>query len=232
MVLQYIHPRERLVLKKIRMRQLIKENKTFYLLWISTMLIVGALLPFTEKGDFSLWLNFRHSPIADHLFRYATWMGDGITVAIMCFVLLFVRLRWGIAMTLVSFCSAFLVSLIKKEYNEPRPSVVFENMDLHYVNGLELYRNFSFPSGHTAAAFTMFLLLSFFFQDRRYTLLFFILACIVAVSRVYLMQHFLIDVYFGALFGVLFGTLLYWPFATLPFFQKRWASWSLFAKKG
>lgn len=209
------------------MRAIILANKRFYLLWLSAMIIVGAILPFTEKGDFSLWLNFRHSPAADALFRYITWMGDGIVIGIFCLVLLFVKLHWGISMTVVSFFSAFLVSLLKKEYNEPRPSVVFEHMDLHYVDGLELYKNFSFPSGHSAAAFTLFLLLSFFVTNQRYQYLFFVLACGVAVSRVYLMQHFLVDVYVGALLGVVFGTLLYWPFAVLPVFKRKWAQWGL-----
>lgn len=212
------------------MRQLIRTHKVFYLLWLTAMVVIGALLLLIEKDDFSLWLNRHHTPVADYFFRYATWLGDGITVGIVCLVLLFVKLRWGISLTVVSFFSAFLVSLIKKSYNEPRPSVVFQNMDLHYVDGLELYKNFSFPSGHTAAAFTLFLLLSFFVAKKHYQYLFFILATIVAVSRVYLLQHFLIDVYFGALFGVVFGTVLYWPFATLPLFNRKWAQWGLLNK--
>lgn len=207
------------------MRTLLKENTAFYALWLFAMVTVGIIILTTEKGDFSLWLNFRHTSLWDAFFRYATWMGDGIVVGIVCLVLLFIKLRWGIAMSLVSFCSAFFVSLIKKEYNEPRPSVVFSNMDLHYVNGLELYRNFSFPSGHTAAAFTLFLLLTCFSRNKRYAWLYFTLACVVAISRVYLLQHFLVDVYFGALFGVVFGTLLYWPFSLLKWEGKKWAEW-------
>jgi len=207
------------------MRSLLRENKQFYLAWLTIMVVVGIVITQTEKGDLSLWLNYRHSPMLDAFFRYATWLGDGIVVGIVCFVLLFVKLRWGIAISLVSFCSAFLVSLIKKEYNEPRPSLVFQDMDLHYVDGLELYRNFSFPSGHTAAAFTLFLLLTFFTRDKRYAWVYVTLACIVALSRVYLMQHFLVDVYFGALFGVVFGTILYWPFTLLKWEGKRWAEW-------
>ncbi len=209
------------------MLQLIATHKRFYLLWLITMIVVGIVLICTDKSDFSLWLNAHHSIAADYFFRYATWLGDGFTVGIVCLVLLFVKLRWGISMSVVSFVSAFFVSLIKQTYNEPRPSVVFHQMQLHYVNGIELYKNYSFPSGHTAAAFTLFLLLSFFVSNKKYQYLFFGLACIVAVSRVYLLQHFLVDVYFGALFGVIFGTLLYWPFAVIPAFQKKWAQWGL-----
>jgi len=204
-------------------RHIFIENKLFYLLWLSVLLVVGAVLPFIEKGDFSLWLNYRHTPILDRLFHYATWLGDGITVGIACLILLILKLRWGIIASLVSFCSAFLISLIKKAYNEPRPSLVFENMDLHYVDGVELYRNFSFPSGHTGAAFTLFLLLTIFTRNKQYTWLFFFLACMVAVSRVYLMQHFLIDVYAGALLGVLFTTVLYLPFYFWFRNRPRWA---------
>lgn len=202
---------------------IIRHNKEFYLLWAITMIIVGAILPFTEKSDFSLWLNFRHTQAADYFFRYATWLGDGFVIGVICLILFILKLRWGIIASVGSFFSALFINLIKKEYNEPRPSVVLKNMDLHYVKGLDLYSNFSFPSGHTAAAFTLCVLLCYFAQDKRYTRLFFALAVIVAISRVYLLQHFLVDVYFGALLGTIFGTILLWPFIKIPLFSRPWS---------
>ncbi|MGB4928458.1 MAG: phosphatase PAP2 family protein, partial [Chitinophagales bacterium] len=175
-----------------------------------------------------LALNNIHTPALDVFFRYITWGGDGL-IPLVCFILLFVRLRFGVIMSLVSIISAFLVSILKNAFNEPRPSKVFANQELNWVQGLDLYSNHSLPSGHTAGAFTMFLLLSFFVGKKNFAVLFFTLALLVAISRVYLFQHFLIDVWIGSLCGIVFGTLLYYLLITSPLFKnKTWHNWSLF----
>jgi membrane-associated phospholipid phosphatase len=211
------------------MKQIITQHKQFYFYWLIWFILIGLYLSFNSKGAASLALNEIHNPVFDIFFRYITWGGDGIVIAIICFVLLFVRLRFGILMTLVSFISAFLVSLLKKFYDEPRPSRFFEGQDLNWVDGLKLYANHSFPSGHAAAAFTMCLLFTFFVVDKKYTIYFFLLAFFVALSRVYLFQHFLIDVWIGSLCGVVFGTLLYYLIIITPLFKgKTWHNWTLF----
>lgn len=211
------------------MKQIILQNKTFYACWLVWFVLGGLYLAFNEKTAATLALNNLHTPALDVFFRYITWGGDGIVIAIICFVLLFVKLRFGIIMSLVSFTSAFFVSLLKNFYDEPRPSRVLAGQDLNWVQGLDLYSNHSFPSGHAAAAFTMFLLLSFFVGKKNYTVLFFTLALLVAISRVYLFQHFLIDVWIGSLCGIVFGTLLYYLLITSPLFKnKTWHNWSLF----
>jgi membrane-associated phospholipid phosphatase len=131
-------------------------------------------------------------------------------------------------LSLVSFISAFFVSLLKQFYDEPRPSRYFAGQDVNWVDGIDLYANHSFPSGHAAAAFTMFLLMSFFFNNKSLTAVFFILALLVAISRVYLFQHFLIDVWVGSFCGVVFGTILYHLIMITPLFKnKTWHNWSL-----
>lgn len=210
------------------MKQIILQNKTFYVCWLVWFVLAGLYLSFNEKTAASLALNNIHTPALDVFFRYITWGGDGIVIAIICFVLLFVKLRFGIIMSLVSFTSAFLVSLLKNLYDEPRPSRVLAGQDLNWVQGLDLYANHSFPSGHTGAAFTMFLILSFFVGKKNYSILFSTIALLVAISRVYLFQHFLIDVWIGSLCGIVFGTTLYHLLMISPLFKnKTWHNRSL-----
>jgi len=61
----------------------------------------------------------------------------------------------------------------------------------------------SFPSGHTITAFAFFLALTFFTKNHAWQVLYFVLAVLVGFSRIYLQQHFAIDVLVGSLVGVL-----------------------------
>ncbi len=210
------------------MVKLIRENKIFFLLCLTWFLVAGALLLVYDKGSFSLWINKNHNPSADIFFKYATWLGDGYTIGIVCLLLFFVKLRFGVLTSIISFTSAFLISLLKDFFNEARPSVYFQGQDIHFVEGLKLYQWHSFPSGHTAAAFTLFCLFAIFVKNKNYSYLFFGLALLVALSRVYLMQHFLVDVYFGSLFGLIFTLGLYQLLMISPMFRnKRWHERSL-----
>ncbi|MGB4781265.1 phosphatase PAP2 family protein [Candidatus Methylomirabilis sp.] len=64
----------------------------------------------------------------------------------------------------------------------------------------------SFPSGHSVTAFAMAFVLSRAYP--RYTLLFYGLAGLVALSRVYLAKHFPSDVVAGAALGLLAGWIV------------------------
>lgn len=213
------------------MKQLIQQHQLFYICWLVWFIAAGSYLLFNSLPSASLALNELHSPAADIFFRYMTWGGDGIVISIICLLLLLVKLRYGIIMSLVSFISAFFVSLLKKFYDEPRPSRFFEGQDLNWVDGIDLYANHSFPSGHAAAAFTMCLILTVFVKNKRLGILFFLIALLVAISRVYLFQHFLIDVWIGSLCGIVFGTILYHLLIISPLFKnKTWHNWSLVKK--
>ena len=87
--------------------------------------------------------------------------------------------------------------------------------DLQKVDGVVLHTGFSsFPSGHTLSAFAVFSLLSFFASNsKRQIFLFLSLAILVAASRVYLIQHFIEDVWMGSLIGVMLAYLIFQVFS-------------------
>lgn len=64
--------------------------------------------------------------------------------------------------------------------------------------------DYSFPSGHTAISFTIVSVL-YFFRMKKYWIITFVLACLIAFSRMYLYVHYPTDVLAGAIVGTFSG---------------------------
>lgn len=96
-----------------------------------------------------------------------------------------------------------IVTFLKQQVfaNTPRPSLYLQSYELSKRVGWNLYNNNSFPSGHTTAAFTLFCLFAFQFSHRAIAATCVLLAALTGVSRIYLLQHFAIDVLAGSLLG-------------------------------
>jgi membrane-associated phospholipid phosphatase len=108
--------------------------------------------------------------------------------------------------------------------NQVRPSVYFEGKQhLDFVQGVEILRYNSFPSGHTAAAFAFCFMLSLLFENKKWSVLLFLTALLVGISRMYLLEHFFRDVFFGSIVGMSVTTLFYLTFVRSDFYQNiKW----------
>jgi membrane-associated phospholipid phosphatase len=216
------------------MKTIFRTNASF-LVPLHVFLIGGLLMLFRPGStDISVWINAQHTPYGDAFFRMATWLGDGITAGIFIFVLLFIRFRWAFLLALAMLVSTFLAQWLKHYFNYDRPSLELSDLPLHYVEGVQLYQHFSFPSGHTTAAFCMYGMLAFISKTPVSKLLFFLVAAVVGISRIYLMQHFLEDVLFGAVLGSGVAMLVFLFPGQRPFLER--SGWnksliSLFRKK-
>ena len=93
--------------------------------------------------------------------------------------------------------------LLKNVVARIRPYDVAENITL-LVDKLSDY---SFPSGHTMAAFEFFTVVCLLPVKKGYKVLAGILAFIIAFSRLYLYVHYPTDVLGGMFFGTLFGIM-------------------------
>jgi len=182
-----------------------------------------ALCLFTTQDGLFRWSNSLHSPTGDALAPWLTLLGDGRTAALLPVVLWFVYrpLAWRAALALI--LTLALVQLGKQILfpDALRPTAYFEAMGTrvnHLIQGVELYRNQSFPSGHTAAAFAMAAILCLlraplpFAAVKPTTRQLWLLtgAFLVGYTRVYLAQHFFEDVVAGSLVGVTSVTLWIW----------------------
>ena len=74
---------------------------------------------------------------------------------------------------------------------------------IHRVKGVEMHQLSSFPSGHTATAFTIFLLTIYLFDQKKLILIGLIYAMLCGYSRIYLGQHFPMDVGGGIIVAII-----------------------------
>lgn len=191
------------------------------------LVLFGVYLIQIDHGDFVLWLNARHSSIGDQFFKYWTYVGDGFLLGLVAlFFLLTSYYRFFIFLIAIAFQTVF-VHLFKQwlAKGEPRPKLYFGEIvdQLHFVEGVAVRSFNSFPSGHTASAFTLCFFLMLCTKRPIVQLLLLIAAVLVGVSRVYIMQHFGRDIFFGAIFGILSVLLGIWfmkPYANNPKLEK------------
>lgn len=103
----------------------------------------------------------------------------------------------------------FVFKALKRLSQRPRPC----QLEPHCWSSVLPPDRFSFPSGHTMTAFSIALVLSYFYPGLEWPLFF--LAVSIAVSRIVLGMHFLSDVLAGMLLGIALGCGSITAFASL-----------------
>lgn len=204
-----------------------KKYAAFYIPYLLFALILSVLLLSNSKADLHLWLTSFHTPTGDVFFHYYTYVGDWIPYAV-AGGLLFYRYRMALFILLTQLATGLVSQIIKHALNEPRPILYFKQnfpaVRLYEVAGEHLHSTHSFPSGHTTTAFAFFLVLAFYTKKPALHFLYFVLAVLVGYSRIYLSQHFALDVLAGSIIGVSVTILCKYYFDKLPL---RWAVGSL-----
>lgn len=167
-------------------------------------LILCAPLVFLPKGSFELWLNELHTPWLDVFFRYITYLGDGVTSALLVVILLTFNYYKTIVYTTAILFDTFVIQVLGKRLFFPhlvRPKNFYgEEIVLNFVEGVKTHGHHTFPSGHTGSAFVWLGFLALILP-RKYGLVLFFIALMAGVSRVYIQQHFFIDIYVGSIIG-------------------------------
>ncbi|GHT26548.1 hypothetical protein AGMMS4957_22020 [Bacteroidia bacterium] len=159
----------------------------------------------------------------DIFFKYITELGSWVPFVIAA-VLLFHKVGDSLFVLLSQLVLGIVVRIIKVSVAAPRPSLYFSthfpDVALHQVDGVVLHHTNSFPSGHTAAVFSLMLCQTLIFNKKSWLApIFFVLAVLTAYSRIYLSQHFAEDVLAGSLAGVLITMLVFW------LYQRKLYAW-------
>jgi membrane-associated phospholipid phosphatase len=148
----------------------------------------------------------------DKVFFTTNYIGEGITAAFFAVLLLFYSWKSGLFIALSAAGSGLITQLLKRFVfaDFKRPAAFMEQMqELQIPAFVKLHYAHSFPSGHATTAFALCCALSLVLKKRGLTLVFVFLAFIGAYSRVYLSQHFFMDIVVGGIIGTLFTCVLH-----------------------
>jgi membrane-associated phospholipid phosphatase len=206
----------------------------FVFTWIALLVVAIAALLLNEKLALHARINCCHVPMLEAFFSKFTHVADGLVPTVLALLLLIVRdVRSFLMVGLSCGMSAVIAQMLKRVFfaDAGRPSVHREALGaMDWVEGIDLHAMHSFPSGHSTAAFSMCLALAVVFGQRNWAVPFALLAALLAFSRVYLSQHFLVDITAGSAIGTLTAVAVaYWLYQS-PFARKPWLTRRLFRR--
>ncbi len=144
----------------------------------------------------------------DSFFMYFTELGNTFWFVGIALILLFFKKRYEFFQAALSMAIMGIIVNVSKRliFNSwKRPKAVLDNMGIdipHLIAGMDYHSSFTFPSGHTSSAYSMLFFLVLVVKDKRISIFLALLAFSIAFSRVYLLQHFINDVFAGAIVGM------------------------------
>ena len=154
------------------------------------------------------WFQTLHTPVLDKFMTSVTKLGNaGIfwIILTVLFLLIPKMRKTGVVMAAALIIDLLLCNvLLKNLVARTRPYDVNTGIQLLVAK----LRDYSFPSGHTAASFASVTAL-YLSGERRIWIIALVISCLIAVSRLYLYVHYPTDVLGGIIFGCLSGWIGY-----------------------
>lgn len=209
-------------------KNLYKDNLVYWICFLIFLIVVGFALLRYEQGSLLLFFSNHRSEWGDFFFRFITKVGEELAYLLFFIFSLFIRYRYALLILITGLVVTLVSVTTKQIFLHPRPSVYYRAIGkLEEINLIEnvylLGGPTSFPSGHTMSSFAIFTLIALLIpQKKTLAVVLFCMALLGGISRIYLVQHFLKDVYLGAIMGVVLACLIYSIQARYPFQKGKW----------
>lgn len=182
-----------------------------YIILCSIFWLIGTINYVFPHGSIFLWINQHHTEYFDKFFKFFSYIGDGELFGYLLIGLGIWKFRYAIIGVTGYLSGGIIVQILKRIINEPRPAAYFDNSTvINFVEGVKVHTQMSFPSGHSASAFAIFLFLALIIRSKVLSLIFFFAALSTSVARIYLVQHFFWDIYVGSIIGTVCMLYVYY----------------------
>lgn len=208
------------------MREFIRNNRLVLAIYLLLAIVTLFFIFTVEKNNIHLYLNqYVGNRFINALFFNATYLGDGTLAPFLVLAVTVVNMRAGLTTTCALLLASLVSTILKYQFFDDahRPYYIFQYFDRHDLNlveGVEMHIHNSFPSGHATQIFAIFMSTMFVARRQTFKILFLGVSVLAAFSRVYLSQHWLVDILAGSLIG-LFCSLVFYAIFILRDRMKR-----------
>lgn len=195
-----------------------------FVLTVLAFFLVTFLVYFevTKQFDESVIIYFQSiagNPGLDLLMESITEIGDVLYMLIFSIVLLIIKKTRKIGLTLMILLvlATLLTGYIKCGVDRDRPSLDFQGTPFPIEASEDTFAlfcegsfNASYPSGHAARATIFGIILGFSLSHRfpRGCYLLLLYPLLMSISRIYVLQHFPMDVIGGAILGIMLAGVI------------------------
>ena len=159
------------------------------------------------------------NPTVDIIMQYITESGDVFNMLIFGIVILIIprTRRIGITLMILIVISTLLTGYIKCGVDRDRPDFEYEGVEFPVTLSRDTFALFceggfdaSYPSGHAARSMIFAIILGYAISVRfpRGAYLMFIYPVMISLSRIYVLQHYPMDVIGGAVIGMMLAGVM------------------------
>lgn len=192
-------------------QNVLKPNKIYFLFWGIYFFCLFLIFLLSHRDFLIEWFNNNRHPALNYLFIGATKLAETEGILLLLVFLLLIKYSALILTIINGLLATIVANIIKTTTDLPRPLTIYENIhnfSINFVPNVEVHRYMSFPSGHTTAAFAMLFALLLVSRNNYHRTAIVLLSMLVALSRVYLFQHFTRDVLLGSVLGVVIAIMV------------------------
>ena len=198
-------------------------SRSFVLLTI-LFLILSAFVYYgvTESFDQSIVSFFAQNvgnPTLDIIMQYTTESGEVLWMLGFTILMLIIpkTRRIGITLMILIVLSTLLTGYVKCGIDRDSPDFEYKGVPFYVEISRDTYALFceggydaSYPSGHAARAMIIGIILGYALSERfpRGAYLLFLYPVMISISRIYVLQHYPMDVIGGAVIGIMLAGVM------------------------